>query len=371
MIYLLSMKIFFFLLFLLAILFFPVTAQETGEQNFTIPEELRPPERNVPVNIGGELDHYDSDGFPEDEEGLLVFDMEDTTPLVTMEDDPLPFPLLAQFANIQRDAVFLARKTRVTDTRPDGTRKTVPFGYGAVKLNTVYLSLVEGVVLPHFSDNRKEYRLFPLSDIYIGASAGFSGIGGDIRFTLMERYCMFSSIRVNAFRSLRKPPFTYNSASVLLGAGYRFISPVTALLGHNFWTAGLEVYTGFGDGDLDPATRPFYWIPGVYFEIEKTFSPKKSGEQDYRNDPRPHNYRVNSFALRTGLGFNIGNYGDSGFLKLGISLSYRFNIKGPSIPDHEFKQTEPVYLSEQYLTQIEAARNRREIRSEEGESGGL
>ncbi|MFP4384482.1 MAG: hypothetical protein ACLFST_07060 [Spirochaetia bacterium] len=365
------MKLFLLLCFLSIFLIFPVTAQETGERDLTIPEELQPPERNVPVNVGGELDHYDSDGFPEDEDGLLVFDMEETTPLVTMEDDPVPFPLLAQFANIQRDAVFLSRNAPIIDTRPDGTRKTIPFGYGAVKLNTVYLSLVEGIVLPHFSDNRKEYRVFPLSDIYIGASAGFTGIGGDIRFTLMERYCMYSSFRINAFRSLRKPPFSYNSVSVVLGGGYRFISPVTVLLGQNFWTVGLEMYSGFGDGDRDPATRPFYWIPGIFFEIEKTFSPKQSGEQDYRTDPRPHNYRVSSFSLRGGLGFNIGNYGDSGFLKLDLSLTYRFNIKGPSIPVHEFKQTEPVYLSEQYLAQIEAARKRREIRAEEGESGGL
>jgi hypothetical protein len=346
--------------------------EDTSEPKLAVPEELEKPERNVPVNIGAQLDHYDSDGFPEDSDGMLVFDMKDTKPLVRMEGEEVPRPLTAQFVNIQRDAVFLARKDTITDTRPDGALKTIPFGYGAVKLNTVYLSLAEGVIIPHFSDNQKEYRTFPLSDIYLGASVGFTGAGGDLRFTFLEQFSAFGSFRINAFRSLRKPPFSYNTASVHIGAGYRFVSPVTLLLGHNFWTVGLEVFNGFGDGDGDPGTRPFYWIPGLFWEIEKTISPDRQiAAEDYRGDPRPYNYRVNSFSLKTAVLLNIGNYGGTGLLKFDISFTYRFNTKGPSIPVHEFKQTQPVYLSDAYLAQIEAERKRRDLRKEEGESGGL
>ena len=66
-----------------------------------------------------------------------------------------PFLLYAQFANRQRDAVFLARDGLVQDPLPDGSFVNIPYGYGALKTTTAYISLVEGIVVPHVSDNQK------------------------------------------------------------------------------------------------------------------------------------------------------------------------------------------------------------------------
>jgi len=96
--------------------------------------------------------------------------------VLTMKGDDLPYLLYAQFANRQRDGIFLARNGDMEDPLPTGHLHRIPYGCGALKINTVYLSLVEALLVPHVSDNQKSYETFPLRDLYLGGSVGVTGL---------------------------------------------------------------------------------------------------------------------------------------------------------------------------------------------------
>jgi hypothetical protein len=53
---------------------------------------------------------------------------------------------------------------------------------------------------------------------------------------------------------------------------------------------------------------------------------------------------------------------DSGYLKLDAALGFRYNLLGPRIPAHEFKETRVIYLNDEYREQILQQRERRRAR---------
>ncbi len=78
------------------------------------------------------LDHFDEAGFPESPKGLLVIEVDDEVgPIIIMLGDA-PHYVEAQFTNMQRDAVYLARSGDREDPLPDGSSFTIPYGYGAL-----------------------------------------------------------------------------------------------------------------------------------------------------------------------------------------------------------------------------------------------
>ncbi len=317
-----------------------------------------------PVGLGAEFDHYDDDGFPEDASGLLALEPHEDGPVFTMHDDPAPYLLYAQYENRQRDAVFLARTGTISDTLPSGNSVEVPFGYGAVKFNTVYVSLGESLVVPHFSDNRKEYVQFPLTDLYVGGSFGLTGVLAWLRYVHTERFVGYTAVGYNPFGSP-------NPASVLnryrvplhLGGGYRFPGAFPELLGENNWTVGADLMLGFGDPDGDPATESGVLVPGVFLDVERVLFDETGLRRDYREDPRPYNYRVNALVLRAAAYLNVTNLGADSVVYPVFSLSYQVNVMGPQIPEHEFKETNVLYLNEIYREDLEEQARRREERA--------
>jgi hypothetical protein len=113
-----------------------------------------------------------------------------------MRGDPEAFLLYAQFANRQRDGVFLARNGTILEPGADGSLQEIPRGQGALKTNEVYISQVEGLFLPHLSDNVKAYRLFPLRDLSSPLSCPATIIGAP------ERTCCWVSV----MRTATRPP---------------------------------------------------------------------------------------------------------------------------------------------------------------------
>ena len=318
-----------------------------------------------PVGLGAEFDHYDDDGFPEDASGLLALEPNEDGPVFTMRDDPAPYLLYAQYENRQRDAVFLARTGTVVDPLPSGNAVEVPFGYGAVKFNTVYVSLGESLVVPHFSDNRKEYVQFPLTDLYVGGSFGLTGVLAWLRYVHTERFVGYTAVGYNPFGSP-------NTASILnryrvplhLGGGYRFPGAFPELLGENNWTVGADLMLGFGDPDGDPSTDSGVLVPGVFLDIERVLFDEAGLRRDYREDPRPYNYRVNALVVRAAAYLNVTNLGADNVFFPVFSLSYQVNVMGPKIPEHEFKETNVLYLNEIYREDLEEQARRREERAE-------
>lgn len=315
------------------------------------------------VRFGLEFTHYDSAGFPEDENGRIVLRRSPDGPVATLRGDPAPFLLYAQYANRQRDAVFLARTGTINDVLPNGLVRPIPFGYGAVKLNTVYVSTLEAIAIPHFSDNQKEYVDFPLSDFYIGASFGLTGVSAVARYVHTERWVAGGSIGVNPFGSV-------SASSVLnrywvpvhLSGGYRFPGVFPEFLGENVWTLGSDLLLGFGDRDGDPATPAAVMLPGVFLDIERVLFDEAGLRRDYRTDPRPYNYRVNSVVFRIAAYLNLSNLGSGNIIMPSFGVSYQYNIIGPRIPDHEFKETRVIYLHELYREDLERQVERRDAR---------
>src|SRR5690606_24445373 len=107
---------------------------------------------------------------------------------ITMVQGQKPHYLEAQFVNVQRDAVWLARQGAVVDVLPNGASYEIPYGYGAVKRSLSAVTLVEAQVQPHFSDNQKSYDVFPLQDFYLGAALSLVGLRADLRYVSKERY---------------------------------------------------------------------------------------------------------------------------------------------------------------------------------------
>ena len=343
-----------------------------------IPEDLQPEGDGLPVGLAGEgaggPDHYDGLGYPEDASGLLLLRPDPVGYGVTLRDDPDPWLLYAQFVNRQRDAVLLARSGDLQDVLPSGEAITVPYGHGALKTNTVYVSVVEGRLVPHLSDDRKEYRFFPLEDWYLGAAFGFDGLAVGVQYVRAERWVAYGSLGLNPLGALGLglyAPFNWYALPLHLGGGVRFPGPVELLIGKSHWTVGGDLLLGVGDRDRDPATPAFVWMPGVFLEVEKSRpvrSARKGGKgTDHREDARPWNHRLEALYLRLGLYLDVQNAPRSAPLKLDLTLGWRTAVSGPRLPEHPFKETRVVYLHDEYRRDLERQRERREERLQRAE----
>lgn len=313
------------------------------------------------VDTDGEFSHYDALGFPETAAGRLVVKLEPFGPATRPRGENASFLLYARYSNVQRDAVLFARAGQISDPLPDGNVYTVPFGFGAIRKNTVDISVVEGIIVPHVSDNQKMYTEFPLFDLYAGFMAGTDGIGVGLRGVLRERYTAHLGVGVSSARylddgQLRRSPVGSFSA----GGGLRFPGILPELIGPNLITIGGDVSVEVRGSDLGGGTSV---SPGAFVEMERVFFDRSAEDRDYRLDPRPFNYRVHSvFARFTGQidqdGISVGDP-----FRVGISIGYRVNIVGPRIPEHDFKRTEIVYVAEEYLEDLRRQVERRNARS--------
>jgi len=357
------------------------TTPETGL--LEIPEDLSPEGANLPVlpegTPGGAPDHYDADGFPEGPRGLLYVEPIGADFFVRLRNVADPFLLYAQFANRQRDAVFLARDAAVRDPLPDGTVQDIPYGFGALKTTTAYISLVEGLLLPHASDNQKAYELFPLQDLYLGASVGVTGLLAELRYVYRERAFGYAQAGANLLGGVGGPffaPFNYYALTLGLGGGVQFPGLLQTLIGNNHWSVGADLLLGFGDADRDPETPAVVWVPGLFFELEKRdlfgWGDRWVGfgeRGDFREDPRPLNYHVRAIYARVGLYLDFQSLGlpasvTDGFARFDLSMGFRYNVVGPRIPEHRFKETRVTYVSEDYRDQLSEQLRRRELRLE-------
>ncbi len=342
-----------------------------------IPEDLSPEAGNLPLlpeaPAGGP--RYDSDGFPENDLGLLLVEPDPAGYAVRLRGVNFPFLLYGQFVNRQRDAVFMARDGLVQDVLPDGTFHEIPYGYGALKTTTVYISVLEGIVIPHVSDNQKAYTAFPLRDLYVGGALGFGSLQAEVRYVDRERAFAFARAGLNFLGGVDVAafaPLNYTWLSVDLGGGAAFPGLLENLLGPNHWSIGGDLRIGLGDADHDPLTPAFTWMPGAFFELEKRdffgWADRWAGfgpQGDYRRDPRPQNYHVRALDARIGLFVDIQNGADTGWIKVDVSVGFRYNVAGPRIPEHPFKETRVVYVSEEYRRQIMRQRELREQRMKE------
>lgn len=342
-----------------------------------IPDDLSPEAGNIPVVPGTPAagPRYDDDGFPEDDRGLLLVEQDPAGYAVRLRGVSFPFLLYGQFVNRQRDAVFLARDGAVQDVLPDGTFREIPYGYGALKTNTAYVSVLEGIVLPHVSDNQKEFTEFPLRDLYVGASLGIGGLQAEARYVERERWLAFARVGPNLFAgagAASLAPLSWTWLGIDLGAGAVFPGLLENLLGPNHWSVGGDLRLGLGDADRDPSTAAVTWMPGVFFELEKRdlfgWSDRWAGfgpQGDHRDDPRPQNYHVRALAARAALFVDPWSGAGTGLIKLDVSVAFRYNVVGPRIPEHPFKETRVVYLSEEYRDQVLRQRELREQRMKE------
>jgi hypothetical protein len=305
--------------------------------------------------------HYDEVGYAESAEGLLIVENDPSAGPITMVQGQKPHYLEAQFVNVQRDAVWLARQGAVVDVLPNGASYEIPYGYGAVKRSLSAVTLVEAQVQPHFSDNQKSYDVFPLQDFYLGATLSLVGLRADFRYVEKERYVGYAQAGVN-LASLAGAKFnrTFGAFAVpiVLGGGIRYPSLLN-IVGTN-WTTGAEVILGLGSVDKDPDTANAIALPGLFHEVEWTFQ-RDVGVTDFRTDPRPYNYGVQSFYAK------VGAYPDflggaTKSLLFDLHIGYRYNFQGPTIPHHQFKETRVTYASERYVQRkLEEEKRRQEL----------
>jgi hypothetical protein len=348
---------------------------ELAGSPFEIPEDLSPEAGNLPLMPDvppGEL-RYDDDGFPESLRGLLVVDPDPAGYSVRMQGVAFPFLLYAQFANRQRDAVFLARDGDVQDLLPDGSFMNVPYGYGALKTTTAYISVIEGIVLPHVSDNQKSYQRFPLRDVYLGASLGVTGLLAEARWVERERLLAYVRAGWDVLGGVggtALAPLNESALSVHLGAGVEFPGLLENLIGPNHWSVGGDLYLGFGN--LDGAPPAVIWMPGAFFELEMRtlfgWGDRWAGfgpQGDEHDDPRPLNYHVRALFARLGAYVDLQNGAATGWIKLDTAIGFRYNVAGPRIPEHPFKETRVVYMSDEYRQQVLRQRELRELRMKE------
>lgn len=314
------------------------------------------------LDSSGELDHYDAHGYPEDAAGRLVWRAHEDGPLVFVQDDPIGYLLYAQYVNRQREAVFLARTGDIRDPLPNGTTHVIPFGYGAVRFSSVWVSILEARPVPHFSDNQKTYTTFRLYDVYGGVLMSSSGIMARARLVLGEQYAAWMAAGYNWSGSIADGGIrdTYE-VPVSIGGGYRFPGPLSGITGPTLWTLGGELLVGFGDRDDDPATGWVVGLPGVVLSIERVLYDDRGRDVDFRTDPRPYNYRIASVAAEIGVYLNLGR---SPLVLPSVGISVATNVVGPSIPDHEFKTTRMIYLNPQYREDLEQQIQRRQARAD-------
>ena len=361
----------------------PSPAQAVGQAEpgpagpaLEIPDNLSPEADNRPLlpEVPVEGVRYDDNGFPESQHGLLVVSPDGDGFAVRMQGVSFPFLLYAQFVNRQRDAVFLAREGLVKDALPDGTMQDIPYGYGALKTNTDWISVVEGQLPPHVSDNQKTFAQFPLRDLYLGVSLGIIGLQAEARYVDRERAFGYARAGLNFLGGLGGEgfaPLNYTRLSVDLGGGMAFPGLLENLIGENHWSVGGDLFLGLVDADGNPATPAVVWMPGVFFELEKRdlfgwgdgwagFGPKG----DYHVDARPSNYHVRALIARVAMYLDLQNGASTGWVKVDVAVGFRYNVVGPRIPDHPFKETRVVYLSSEYRQQVLSQREQRELRKQ-------
>lgn len=303
-------------------------------------------------------DHDDEFGYPESRDGLLVVELDPQAGPITMLRGTSPYYLEAQFVTTQRDAIWLARDHAITDVLPSGAAYEVPYGYGALKRSLSALTLVEAMLQPHISDNQKSYEVFPLRDVYFGAALSLLGLRGELRYVDTERYAVHGQVGVNlaALAGLKfNRTYAAFALPIVLGGGIRYPSILSIIGSH--WTTGAEFVLGLIGIDKDADTANAVVLPGVFHEFEWT-SERENDVQDYRSDPRPYNYGVQSFYAK------IGAYADflGGAAKgvvFDIHVGYRCNFLGPAIPKHEFKSTEITYASQRYTQRKKEEETRR------------
>jgi hypothetical protein len=228
------------------------------------------------------------------------------------------------------------------------------------------------MLIPHFSDNQKEYEFFPLQDLYLGTSIGLSGLLMELRYVHREKLVGYTSLGLNVFGWFDwdlLAPLTYYVFPWHIGGGLRFPNLLERFLGSNHWSVGADILMGIGDGDGDPFTPSFVWIPGVFFEIEMNglfgWDSRWVGFSEpgpFREDPRPENYHVRALFLRLAGYLDILTGRQSGYIEIDVVFGFRYNVKGPRIPDHAFKDTQVVYLHDDYREQLIQQREKREQR---------
>lgn len=356
----------------------PAEDADLAGHAFEIPEDLSPEAGNLPLmpDVPADALRYDDDGFPESPRGLLAVGTDPAGYSVAMRGVEFPFLLYAQFANRQRDGVFLARDGVQQDPLPDGSLYNVPYGYGALKTTTAYISVLEGIVLPHVSDNQKSYRQFPLRDVYLGASLGVTGLLAEARYVEREFLLGYARAGWNYLGGVggtALAPLNYTGLSVHLGAGVEFSGLLENLIGQNHWSVGADVRLGLAAADADAGTPSVVWMPGVFFELEKRdlfgWGDRWAGfgpQGDYHDDPRPQNYHVRALFSRVAVYVDVQNGPTTGrWIAVDVAFGFRYNVVGPRIPEHPFKETRVVYLSEEYLQQILRQRELREQRMKE------
>lgn len=321
-------------------------AQETLRLD-PIPEiyEFVPPTQLLGFGLAPH--HYDAVGYPESYEGLLIVEQDPQAGPFTRLHGVQPYYLEAQFQTLQREAVWFARSGPIVDVLPNGTAYEIPYGYGAVKQSLSVLTLIEGQVQPHMSDDQKSYRVFPLEDVYLGATLSLLGVRADLRYVKKERYVGYAQAGLNllgmAGANVNR---TYDSFAVpiVVGGGLRYPSPLS-FIGNN-WTTGLEAILGLGSIDDDPKTANVVFLPGLFHEVEWTF-PRAIDVVDYRLDARPSNYGVQSLYAKVGAYADFTG-GITNSVVVDVHIGYRFNVQGPNIPHHLFKDSKVTYASQRY-----------------------
>lgn len=325
-----------------------------------LPSFDAPVSSDLLLGVGLELDHFDDDHFPESRTGLLVVEVDkEVGPIIIMEGDA-PHYVEAQFTNQQRDGVFLSRTGDRQDPLPDGTSFTIPYGYGALKTTMSAVTLVEAQLKPHFSDNQKSFTLFPLSDLYLGGALSLTGPAVDTRFVYTENLAVYAQVGLNVLAMAgARVAHTYGAYALgfTAGGGYRYPALLSFLGTH--WTTGAEVRVGAIDADDDPTTYPVVLMAGVVQELEWTLD-RPLDIVDYREDPRPSNWGLHSIFGKVGFYLDlISGDGGSGLFLFDVSVGYRFNLLGPTVPSHPFKETTVTYASERYIERKKEEEQRR------------
>lgn len=313
-----------------------------------IPEvaEWVPPSHVLGVGLAPH--HYDAVGYPESYEGLLIVEQPPQTGPLTRLFGVQPHYLEAQFVTTQRDAVWLARSGPMIDVLPNGTAYEIPYGYGAVKQSVSAVTLVEAQVQPHISDNQKSYKVFPLEDFYLGATFSLVGLRADLRYVNKERYVAHAQAGVNLLGIAgANANRTYEGFAVpiVLGGGLRYPTPLSIVA--NNWTTGIEAVLGLGSVDNDAATANVILLPGLFHEFEWTFQ-RSLDISDYRVDARPYNYGVQSLYAKVGAYADFTG-GATHSVLVDVHVGYRFNLQGPNIPQHAFKETKTTFASPRYV----------------------
>lgn len=314
----------------------------------TIPEVAQAVAPHDLYGVGLVRDHLDESGYAESQDGFLVVELDPQAGPITLVRGNSPYYLEAQFVTTQRDGIWLARKDAAVDVLPSGASYEIPYGFGALKRSMSAVTLVEAMLQPHVSDNRKTYELFRLRDLYVGGVFSLVGLRADVRYVDTERYVAHAQVGVNlgALAGVEiNRTYAAFALPVVVGGGFRYPSILSIIGSH--WTTGAELMLGFIGVDDDPDTANAVALPGLFHEVEWTFE-QRPDVQDYRSDPRPYNYGVQSFYVKLGAYADFFGGAVEGLL-FDIHLGYRGNfLLGPSIPEHAFKATEVTYATERY-----------------------